>query len=117
MHFKYIQDRATARSRCAPASAYTYYSREPGVGQDRVATVLSRVQVTNNRGVTPLMFAASGNHLAAVKVLVQHGADLSRRNYDHHTALDIARRRSNRKIVEYLSRFAAAESGQLLARH
>ena len=53
-------------------------------------------------GFTPLMFAASGNHAAIVKLLLQRGADSTQtttetaRTVDAgSTAVDIARLRSN----------------------
>ncbi|XP_063231986.1 histone-lysine N-methyltransferase EHMT1-like [Bacillus rossius redtenbacheri] len=90
---------------------YDLLAAAAAAGQVVVAEALlergASTESTNNRGVTPLMFAASRNHLAVVKALVRHGADTSRRNYDGNTALDLARKRNNREVVDFLSAFEA----------
>ena len=39
---------------------------------------------------TGLMYAAYNNHVACVKQLLQHGADITAQNEDGYTAIDLA---------------------------
>ncbi|HEX8850356.1 MAG TPA: ankyrin repeat domain-containing protein [Gemmatimonadaceae bacterium] len=55
-------------------------------------------------GLTPLMAAASADHLEVVQFLIEHGADLSMTDANGFTALDRARRYGANDVVRYLSR-------------
>ncbi len=57
--------------------------------------------VAGNAG-SPLLMAVEQNCLPAVRLLVEAGADLSIRNQRGATALEFARRRRLKEIVEYL---------------
>jgi ankyrin repeat protein len=53
-------------------------------------------------GGTPLLLAVEQNCLPAVRLLVEAGADLSVKNQRGATALEYARRRRLKEIVEFL---------------
>jgi hypothetical protein len=54
------------------------------------------------REYTPLHYAIERGNLAEIKELVNAGADMSETGYGGETALDIARRRGDPDIVEYV---------------
>ena len=49
------------------------------------------------------MWAALHGHLEVVKLLLQHGADLNKKNIDGKTALDIAKLQKHISVINYLS--------------
>jgi ankyrin repeat protein len=55
----------------------------------------------------PVVDAAARGRTAIVRLLVAAGADLSRRNEDGHTALEVARRHGRRDVVRLLGSAAA----------
>ena len=58
-------------------------------------------------GLTPLMAAASADHLDIVQYLIEHGADASLTDANGFTALDRARRTGANDVARYLERVAA----------
>lgn len=82
---------------------------------DVVVFLLSRViavesslhlnEVDNNE-CTPLWLAARTGNLSMVKLLVDAGADVSLKNIDGMTPLDVAIKFKKEKVVEFLSRTA-----------
>lgn len=42
-------------------------------------------------GNTPILWAAKNGHLKIVQLLLKYGADITIRNYDNETALDVAK--------------------------
>lgn len=54
-------------------------------------------------GDTPLHLAAGGNHEAAAKALIAHGADRAAKNAQGQTALDIAQQKQYGALVAILS--------------
>jgi ankyrin repeat protein len=82
---------------------------------DRGAEVNARVPDVRRdmRGRTPLMMAASSDRLPvdAVTLLIARGADVDAEGPEGETALDLARRNGETKVVEVLRR-AGAKSGR-----
>ncbi|HSE22744.1 MAG TPA: ankyrin repeat domain-containing protein [Pyrinomonadaceae bacterium] len=76
---------------------------ENSYGNNEVAEFLvergSDVNATNGDGDTPLMIAASGNNAGAVKILLDHKADVRLVNKKRQTALHIASASLHSKIV------------------
>mmetsp|Transcript_10718 Transcript_10718/g.15967 ORF Transcript_10718/g.15967 Transcript_10718/m.15967 type:complete len:205 (-) Transcript_10718:67-681(-) len=58
----------------------------------------------DNKGWTPMMYAAREGHFDIVKFLVSKKADFLAKNNDGMTALDIAKKHKRQKIVNYLKR-------------
>jgi ankyrin repeat protein len=67
------------------------------------------VNAADERGRTPLMFAANSDlmRLDAVKLLLDRGADINAKNLAGQTALDMARLRANTPIVDLLIKSGA----------
>ncbi|NUO63734.1 MAG: ankyrin repeat domain-containing protein [Gemmatimonadaceae bacterium] len=59
-------------------------------------------------GLTPLMAAASADHLEVVQFLIEHGADPSMRDSNGFTALERAQRYGANDVVRYLERLGAS---------
>ncbi|NUR32729.1 MAG: ankyrin repeat domain-containing protein, partial [Gemmatimonadaceae bacterium] len=55
-------------------------------------------------GLTPLMAAASADHLEVVQFLIEHGADPSMRDSNGFPALERAQRYGANDVVRYLER-------------
>ena len=60
-------------------------------------------------GETLLMLAAKYDNVDAARLLVCHGADLSRRTEEGRTALSIAREMGSRRVGAYLEKVGAVE--------
>ena len=67
----------------------------------------ANVNAQSKEGASPLMLAASqgwrGDYGETIRLLLAHGANRKLRNHEGDTALDIARRRKNRRIVALLA--------------
>jgi ankyrin repeat protein len=59
--------------------------------------------VNKQEGRTPLMFAAEGGHLEAVRLLLSHGADRDRRDRYGKTAADLAAQLGHVEIARLIS--------------
>jgi ankyrin repeat protein len=64
----------------------------------------ARLDVTNNRGRTPLHLATDNNHIEIVRILLDSGADPSLANDGGWTALHIAADKGHEDIVDLLLR-------------
>ena len=60
------------------------------------------LEITNEKGITPLRIAAMNNHLEVVQLLVSNGADLARLNEGPERPLDLAVSRFQFKLLKYL---------------
>jgi ankyrin repeat protein len=60
------------------------------------------IDYVNANGKTPLMMAAKFGHISAVQWLVKHGARQETTDYGDHTALALAKRYKQTKIVNFL---------------
>lgn len=56
-----------------------------------------------SNGYTPLHDAVWADNLAALKLLIEHGGDLSIRGHDGNTPLEKARKEGKDEIVSYLN--------------
>ncbi len=64
----------------------------------------------DSRGMTALMYAASADSLSSVSALLQYARiKANLRNKQGETALDIAHKKGNEKVVEILNQYAAGE--------
>lgn len=73
------------------------------------------VDAVSPNATTPLMMAARGGHIYAVKLIYDAGADLTIKNQRGYTASDFARENKNSKIVEGL-RFLIDKEAELAKR-
>ena len=55
-------------------------------------------------GNTPIILAAKLGHLKITQLLLKYGADITLRNYDNQTAIDVARPNVLRPLLESVSR-------------
>ena len=71
------------------------------------------VNMTKNRGATPLMVAAATSQFVAVEALMENGADPNAENDEGTTALDQARnsRKRQRVLQDTAARFGAGTTG------
>ena len=65
------------------------------------------VEVADGFGMTPLMRAAEGGHVAAVEALVKHGARVEAADEDGKTALMLAKRNGHKAVVKVLKAHGA----------
>lgn len=68
----------------------------------KLLTADGRYGAVDNRGYTPLMMAMEGGHEAAVRVLIQHGADVEVKSIAGETAMDIAIAKHDHAMVRLL---------------
>ncbi|MFM8152810.1 MAG: ankyrin repeat domain-containing protein, partial [Polynucleobacter victoriensis] len=72
-------------------------------GHVRVATYLldrhAYIDALSPNGTTPLMMAARGGHIHVVKLLLDRGADLSKRNAMKMTAIEFAEQNNQSEIA------------------
>ena len=73
------------------------------------------VDAVSPNATTPLMMAARGGHIYAVKLIYDAGADPTIKNQRGYTASDFARENKNSKIVEGL-RFLIDREAELAKR-
>jgi hypothetical protein len=64
------------------------------------------VNITDDTGKTPLMLAVLFGRPGIVKEILKHNPDLTVLNYDHKTALDMARGQCNKKLIKLLQHAA-----------
>jgi ankyrin repeat protein len=60
------------------------------------------LDVSAGTGMTPLIFAVVGGHVAVVKILLQAGAEVSMRNRGGQDALDVATKIGNPDMITLL---------------
>jgi len=72
-------------------------------GHERVAVYLlgkhAYIDALSPNGTTPLMMAARGGHIHVVKLLLDRGADLSKRNAMKMTAIEFAEQSNQSEIA------------------
>ena len=73
------------------------------------------IDLADQFGITPLMFACFGNRLEAVQTLVERGTDRRRTNAKGRTAMDIAVQHQHREVTAYLRRVASIGHDQFRA--
>lgn len=60
----------------------------------------------DNNGFTPLMIATWNSHDAIVEYLLQNGADMHLRDWEHKTCLHVAVEKRDVEILEILLKYA-----------
>ena len=60
--------------------------------------------VDETNDMTPLMYAAHYGYLNTVKMLVEKGAKLDKKNYSGNTAYDLAQKKGYTLVVNYLEK-------------
>jgi len=65
-------------------------------------------------GMTPLLYASKWDNFDMVKLLVEKGANINTQTANGDTALSIARKNNNDKILKYLTEHGAVESANNL---
>ena len=61
------------------------------------------LNLTDEDGNTPLIWAARNNKMDTVRALVEVGCDITIRGYKNMTAAEQARQKGNHAIAEYLT--------------
>eukprot|EP00055_Hartaetosiga_balthica_P011035 m.49104 g.49104 ORF g.49104 m.49104 type:complete len:1080 (-) comp7436_c1_seq1:2140-5379(-) len=87
---------------CDPYRTCLHDAAERGIMGVAVLLVHSKstlVHMVDEKGNTPLHSAAEGNQASMLKLLYQAGAQLSIRNKDNETALDIANRKAYHSVA------------------
>ncbi|XP_052242175.1 uncharacterized protein LOC127852295 isoform X2 [Dreissena polymorpha] len=97
----------------AAAREGVYERIENFLQRNRTEYVISIDVKDKKTGNTPLIWAAKRGHAKIVQLLLQHGADVTLRNYEGHTALDVASPSIRSILLESVERTTEA-SHQLL---
>lgn len=70
------------------------------------------VNRVNYKGNTALIFATANQNAEMVKLLIANGADVSIKNKDRKTALNVAKEKGNQEIIKLLSDAQAKQQSQ-----
>ncbi|MDR1310475.1 MAG: ankyrin repeat domain-containing protein [Burkholderiaceae bacterium] len=84
-----------ARNAVVNQPGWTALHYAAATGNEEIMRILldkkAQVDATAPNGTTPLMMAARSGHIRAVKLLLDHGADVRLKNEWHMSAIDFAR--------------------------
>ena len=85
------------------------------VGCDAIVKILlenaAYIDAESPNKTTPLMMAVRGSHLTTVQLLLEEGADLTLKNEQALSALDIADTQSNQQLKDLLRKFSESNAG------
>ncbi|MFC2156492.1 ankyrin repeat domain-containing protein [Acidobacteriota bacterium] len=82
--------------------------KEPDIVEKAIA-LGADVNIKNLWKRTPLHEAAEANHVDAMKILLDHGADMNSPDYHQVTPLDIVKKKNKKRTLELLDQYKAVK--------